>query len=647
MIEKLPLDSPLWGRLSACHSAENAIARLREVVATRRLGDAWGELREEIIHQGTVYAVSSAAIPHLVDLAPRLPADSRRDLWIEIGFLVTSGADRFPDPPAPGLQEGLTAALAVAESLAVRDFLAGAEPTPDESGYFALACVALAGHRAGRAMWEFPSTAAGYVRVACPECDAEYEMDGFGDPLAPPCPPPAFSPATSPATGTSPAWRAMAQAIEQPLGPGWDGFFDTARHVAAAGVPTEAPSSAVWCLVAAMVATRPPAASWARTLARLAGRMRCSDCGTVWAIADVMTDEADARPAGDVSPETVADGYAGFRPARTPHAATVTVRTLWSAEIGAVDALALVAGRPSTVAAATGDATTMWDLTSGSRVEPTLAGAAAVASVALPDGRAVIATAAGDRTVRRWDAATGKQLGEAAATAPVLSLTPLPMPSGAGPRTVGWLAKLSNGRTLLAAGHADGAVRLWDPETGAPPHDLFQRHGRPVVSLTTAEFGDGPELIAVYGDLGIDVWTPRAVHGNPSGMAPEAGRLEAAGHRSLVGVAVPPGDLAYRKPILLADRDGTVSLWETFGVRLNDPLPRDPAYDEVVGIVALPAPDGFTVVTASRSAPGLRVWNPQVGGVAVVPLDVRPRCLAAAGETVLIGHDEGLLALSL
>ena len=33
---KLPLDSPLWGRLSACYSAENAIARLREMV---RLGE--------------------------------------------------------------------------------------------------------------------------------------------------------------------------------------------------------------------------------------------------------------------------------------------------------------------------------------------------------------------------------------------------------------------------------------------------------------------------------------------------------------------------------------------------------------------------------------------------------------------------------
>ena len=71
---KLPLDSPLWGRLSACYSAENAIARLREIVATRQLSEAWSGLCDEMLHQGSVYGVSSAAIPHLIDVAPHLPA---------------------------------------------------------------------------------------------------------------------------------------------------------------------------------------------------------------------------------------------------------------------------------------------------------------------------------------------------------------------------------------------------------------------------------------------------------------------------------------------------------------------------------------------------------------------------------------------
>jgi hypothetical protein len=191
--------------------------------------------------------VSSAAIPHLVDVAPYLPAASRRDLWIEIGLLVTAGAGRFGFLSEPGLQEGLTAALRTAETRAVLDFLADSEVTPGDSCYYALACVALAGHRGGRAMWEFLWPGGGYVRVVCPGCDAEYEVDGFADPLAPPCPAPAFISAP----GGAAAWEDVAGAIErsgrdQVLGPGWDKFF---RHCRAGCRGRCASASAARCRV--------------------------------------------------------------------------------------------------------------------------------------------------------------------------------------------------------------------------------------------------------------------------------------------------------------------------------------------------------------------------------------------------------------
>jgi len=50
VIARLPLDSPLWEKLSACYSRENAIARLREVMETRELGAAWKSLLGEIQH---------------------------------------------------------------------------------------------------------------------------------------------------------------------------------------------------------------------------------------------------------------------------------------------------------------------------------------------------------------------------------------------------------------------------------------------------------------------------------------------------------------------------------------------------------------------------------------------------------------------
>jgi hypothetical protein len=98
----------------------------------------------------------------------------------------------------------------------------------------------------------------------------------------------------------------------------------------------------------------------------------------------------------------------------------------------------------------------------------------------------------------------------------------------------------------------------------------------------------------------------------------------------------------------VADRNGTVSMWETYGTRLGDPLPPDPAHDDVVGIVVLPGADGGIVVaTGSRASHSLRVWQPLNGAVALVPLDIRPRCLLGVGDVLVIGHDDGLLALSL
>src|SRR4029450_10844867 len=102
----LPLDSPHWNDLTACYSTQRAIELLREIVSTGRLGEAWKDFREEIIHQGSVYGVTSAALPHLIRLAPSLTSQEQRDLWIDVGFLIVAGADSFDGyEPVPGMQE--------------------------------------------------------------------------------------------------------------------------------------------------------------------------------------------------------------------------------------------------------------------------------------------------------------------------------------------------------------------------------------------------------------------------------------------------------------------------------------------------------------------------------------------------------------
>ncbi|WP_410812227.1 WD40 repeat domain-containing protein [Micromonospora sp. 067-2] len=648
MIVKLPLDSQLWDGLSACYSTANAIARLREVVSARRLGEPWRELCDELLHQGSVYGVTSAAIPHLVDLALDLSADARRELWIQIGFMVTAGAGHFESPPAPGLQEGLTAALRKADVLAVEDFLADATVSPDEAGYFALACVAFTGHSVGRALWEFLSPGAGYVRMVCAGCDAEYDVGGFADPLQRPCLPPVVD---LPPIGLEP-WQNVARAIDDvDLGQGWSGFLDSARHVAAAGVPAHVPADAVWCLVAAMVATTGgDAVPWARTLARLAGHTRCVDCGLVYSIADLIDERGDAGPIdpASVPAETLADGVTGFRPApgRVPTSATLGARVRWRVASGPVDALAALGDRAVLAAGPAG--TTAWEIVSGGPALPAMPGPAV--SVCVPDD-AVIVTATPDGTLRRWEASTAKPIGHLVRRGgtPVRSLAAVVVPDDLDQRAVSWLSQL-RGRRVLAVGDAGGGVELWEPLAGRPHVELFRHGNRSVVDLTALDFVDqwpwkGSDLIVLYGDTVVDVWGSAAVHGDRSTMAPGSASLAAIGHEHIIGAVVAPRRLGHRAPVLLADRNGTVSMWETFGVRLNDPLPPDPQHRDVIGIAAVPFDRSIAVVTVSRTDRTLRIWDLVSGSATLVPLDVHPRCVTVVGDTIVIGHDAGLLAV--
>jgi hypothetical protein len=101
--------------------APDALEALGEIVATRRLREAWERLRGQMQHQASV---TSAALPHLIRLAPTLTPREQRDLWIDAGFLVIAGAGSLHGKePVPGMQEALTQSLRDAEPLALQAFL--------------------------------------------------------------------------------------------------------------------------------------------------------------------------------------------------------------------------------------------------------------------------------------------------------------------------------------------------------------------------------------------------------------------------------------------------------------------------------------------------------------------------------------------
>ena len=370
-------------------------------------------------------------------------------------------------------------------------------------------------------------------------------------------------------------------------------------------------------------------------------------------------DGAGDEGSGGIWPATVADGVAGFPPPprRKLARAQVAARVLWRIDGEAVDGLTLVTGRQAAIAAGGSEGVRVRDLHDGSQAGPLLAGrVVAVTSLALADGNAIIAAAGDDGSLRWRDASTGRLISGAAlaAAAPVLSLAPVLMP--ALPRAAGEvatrLAGLRDGRTVLAAGDTAGVVSVWDPATRMPVTALYQRPGRRAVSMTAVNLVNHPpwrgtDLVAVYDDLLADVRQSGSVHSNLSTMAPGTGRLAAAGHGHITGAAVSPSRLGYRQPVLLADRNGTVSMRETFGTRLTDSLPPDPAHREVTGITVLPGTGGgITVVTASQADCNLRIWEPPRGSATLLPLGIRPRCLPKAGDALVTGHDDGLLSLS-
>jgi hypothetical protein len=114
----------------------------------------------------------------------------------------------------------------------------------------------------------------------------------------------------------------------------------------------------------------------------------------------------------------------------------------------------------------------------------------------------------------------------------------------------------------------DPAGAVADPGWAARPSSLGELWRRGTA-------GRGHDLRRLRRGPGRDVRQPRRRCVEPeSGQrrtlehGAQAGILARQQPRHIVAVCSAPG-LSYRKPILLADRNGTISMWETFGVRLR------------------------------------------------------------------------------
>ncbi|MGW1979572.1 AAA family ATPase [Streptomyces sp. NPDC001889] len=114
---------------------------------------------------------------------------------------------------------------------------------------------------------------------------------------------------------------------------------------------------------------------------------------------------------------------------------------------------------------------------------------------------ATAATAAAAGGVRVWDASSGEERPFAAIPRPAVVLVRYDRP-GRG--------------DLLALGCADGAVQLWNPETGEEVRRFPVGHtGRVTALAVVPGDGPGPALVSGALDRSVRIWNPRAAAGDP------------------------------------------------------------------------------------------------------------------------------------
>lgn len=305
-------------------------------------------------------------------------------------------------------------------------------------------------------------------------------------------------------------------------------------------------------------------------------------------------------------------------------------RTLLTGRTTDVLATAFVPEQPLVAAASENGSVRLWDTRTAAQVHVGSGERGWCYGMSLTDDATLLATAGDDGLIRIYELTPG-EAGDPRTDldTPVRRLDTRRRPARA--------IAFSPDTTLLAVGHPDGTVGLWNPWSGRPTATL-KASGLRV--LTVAFSPDGERLAAGTDSGAVHVWDSVAARGAPAGPpTPPARRL--AGHADWVhAVAFSPDS----ELLASASGSGTIRIWDAATGALRQRLV---GHGGRMFTVAF-APDGRLLAAGGEDGI-IRLWDPYTGSelarLAGHTEEIRSVAFAPSGDVLASGSGDGTMRL--
>ncbi|MEU4645261.1 trypsin-like peptidase domain-containing protein [Micromonospora sp. NPDC023814] len=290
---------------------------------------------------------------------------------------------------------------------------------------------------------------------------------------------------------------------------------------------------------------------------------------------------------------------------------------------GPVNALCRVPGeRPAVLASGSADGQVrFWDADTGERLLEfkTRGGAVNAMCAVADDEEPLILTTRDDNVVATWDARDGSPVREMAEHhAPVVAVCPI----------------VINGETLVASAGDDQAIRLWHPHTGAIRTVLLGHVTRAWVTALATVRWSGFEALASADKSGtVMLWA-----GGDNPLWTQQGHQDAV--NTLCGVTV-----AGRPALVSASADHTIRMWDA---ERGQPVRWFIGHCGPVTGLDLVEVGGRTLLASTSRDRTVRIWDLVTGRtVRTIPVYHPALACRTVGDTLLVGVDQGLLALEI